>query len=177
LAVDGVAREDVSPLIPRGAGIVSVAVEDRTVIATPDILSDVRVTLTRDLRERMERLAYPAILAAPLRVADRVVGVLCVLDERGRAFTADETGLLRTFASQAALALENARLYDEAQARAARMTRLGEFGRMITSSLNLGEVLERVVAAARELLDADLVRLWVADVPAQKVRLVASHDR
>ncbi len=125
----------------------------------------------------MERIGLPAMMVTPLRVVDRVMGVLCVGDERGRAYTTDETRLMRTFASQAALALENARLFDEAQARAARMTKLGEFGRMITSSLDLRQVLDRVAGAARELLEADLARVWVADAEAQVVRLMASQDR
>ena len=177
LAVDGIAQEEAVSVVPSGIGIASIAVEQRALVASPDVLSDPRIRLTPELRERVERIGLPAMMVTPLRLADRVIGVLCIADARGRAFTTDETRMLRTFASQAALALENARLYDEAQARAARMTRLGEFGRMITSSLDLREVLERVVGAARELLDADLVRLWVADAEAKVVRLMASQDR
>jgi signal transduction histidine kinase len=176
LAVDGIEHQEAVSIMPSGLGIVSVAAEERAVVTSPDVLADARIRLSPELRAQIERIALPAMMATPLRVADRVVGVLCVADPSGRAFTTDETRLLRTFASQAALALENAHLFNEAKTRAARMARLGEFGRMITSSLDLREVLDRVVAAARELLEADLARLWVADAEAQKVRLVASQD-
>ena len=177
LAVDGIDPELALAVVPSGAGIAGFAVEQRAIITSTDILADARFTITPELREQIGRVGLPAMMVTPLRVMDRVIGVLCVGDERGRAFTTDETRLLRTFASQAALALENARLFDEAQTRAARMTRLGEFGRMVTSSLDFRQVLDRVAGAARELLEADLTRLWVADAEAQVVRLMASQDR
>jgi signal transduction histidine kinase len=177
LAVDGDGHGDAATVLPRGSGICGVAVEERDVIVSADILSDARIALSPALRERVADGGYPAMLAAPLRVGERVVGALCIGDHRGRVFTPEETRLVRTFATQAALALENARFYDEAQARAARMTRLSELGRLITSSLDLRQVLDRVAAAARELLDGDLARVWVADPDAQVVRLMASQDR
>ena len=177
LAVDGLPTDQFAAAIPRGVGIGSLAVDQLTVIASADVLADPRIHLTRDLRHRVGRSGLTAMLAAPLRVGDRVIGVLYLAAQRGRVFTHDEGRLLRTFASQAALALENVRLYDEAKARAARMTRLGEFGRMITSSLNLPEVLDRVAGAARDLVNADLAGVWVADAEKQVVRLMALEDR
>jgi signal transduction histidine kinase len=164
-------------VLPRGIGISGVAVAQRDVVASPDVLSDPAIRLTPELHDRVERGEYHAMLAAPLRIGERVIGALCLGDRRGRVFTGEEARLLRSFGSQAALALENARLYEEAQARATRMTRLSEVGRVITSSLDLREVLDRVAGAARDLLDGDLARLWVADTNEGVVRLMASQDR
>ena len=176
LTADGEGQDRALAVVPQGIGLASLAVEERTVMASTDVLGDSRVRLTPEFCARAEKLGMLAMMAAPLRVAEHTVGVLCVHDVRGRAFTTDETRLLRTFASQAALALENARLYDDAQARAARMGRLGEYGRMISASLDLREVLDRVAGAARELLEADLARVWVAYPDEGVVRLMASQD-
>lgn len=51
------------------------------------------------------------VLAVPLLTQDRVIGVLEVLNKRSGAFTADDQDLLTSFASQAAVAIENARLF------------------------------------------------------------------
>jgi signal transduction histidine kinase len=177
LAAAGEGEERVAAIVPGGVGIAGAAVAERAVVASADVLEDPRLVLTPELRAQIADLGAPAMLAVPLRVADRVIGVLCIHDEGGRRYTTEETRLLPTFASQAALALENARLYDDAQARATRMTRLGEFGRMITASLDLREVLDRVAGAARELVDADLARVWVAYPAEEVVRLMAAHDR
>ena len=177
LAVDGLAQNQIVAVIPRGAGIAGRAIDQVAVIASADVLTDPLIPLTPELRAAAGRSGLLAMLAAPLRIGERVIGALCLAAEPGRTFTDDESQLLRTFASQAAFALENARLYDDAKARAALMTRLGEFGRMITSSLNLPEVLDRVAGAALDLLNADLAGVWVADANKHVVRLMARQAR
>jgi GAF domain-containing protein/signal transduction histidine kinase len=177
LAGDGGGHGEAAAVLPAGAGLCAVAIEHREAVVSPDILADPRVYLPPRLRQRVEQGGYPAMLAAPLRVGERVIGALCLGDDRGRVFSREEARLLGTFAAQAALALENARLYDETRARAARMTRLSELGRVITSTLELRAVLDRIAGSACELLDGDLARLWVADDAAGVVKLMASQDR
>lgn len=54
-------------------------------------------------------------LAAPLRVGDRVIGALCVCSQRARAFPQDAANLLTKLADSVAIALDNARLYEQAE--------------------------------------------------------------
>ncbi|MFQ5340368.1 MAG: HAMP domain-containing protein [Anaerolineae bacterium] len=54
-------------------------------------------------------------LAAPLRVGDRVIGALCVGSRRAGVFSSEEVSLLTRLANSAAVALENARLYEQAE--------------------------------------------------------------
>jgi len=54
-------------------------------------------------------------LAAPLRVGDRAIGALCVGHSQSAAFSKDDVGLLTKLANSAAIALENARLYERAE--------------------------------------------------------------
>ena len=58
-------------------------------------------------------------LAAPLRIGDRVIGALCVGSSQVNAFSEDERLLLTKLANSAAIALENARLYAQAERVAA----------------------------------------------------------
>jgi GAF domain-containing protein len=63
-----------------------------------------------------ERFGREGMLIVPLRVRDRVIGTLALSrDKAGRAYTASDEEFLQDLADRAALALENARLYERAQ--------------------------------------------------------------
>jgi GAF domain-containing protein len=67
----------------------------------------------------VERTDVTAVLGEPLLYRDRLVGVILLRDRRDRQpFTADDQGLLRLFAAQAAIAIENAQLYEATRRRA-----------------------------------------------------------
>lgn len=72
-----------------------------------------------DLVVRTEGLK--ALLGVPLLVAGRVVGILYAADRTERPFEPDEVALLSAFADHAAVALENARLYDESRSAVQRL--------------------------------------------------------
>jgi PAS domain S-box-containing protein len=105
-----------STVVPRGTGTVGLAVERRQPVLTADVLTDPAVTLTPEIRARVERAPYRAVLAVPLIVHDTVVGALALCDRRGRTFDEEDVRMAQAFADQAALALANARLYREARA-------------------------------------------------------------
>jgi GAF domain-containing protein len=100
---------------PRGIGAVGRAVEERTVVASPNALTDGRIVMTPELRRNIEQAPWRAVLAVPLLIGDRVIGAIGIGDREGRVFEADEIRLAEAFAAQAALALENAKLYGEAR--------------------------------------------------------------
>lgn len=95
-----------------------------------------------------------SFLGVPMLTADRVVGVICVQDyERENVYDDRHSQLLSTFASQAAIALENARLFEDAARRLERLETLRDIETAITGSLDpgvtLGIFLDRVVAQLR----------------------------
>jgi CheY-like chemotaxis protein len=98
-------------VMPRGTGVSGLAVIGRTAVVTADATTDPRVTLSAETRARLERAPFRAVLAVPLLVQDRVIGALAVGDRAGRQFGPEDLRLAQAFATQAALALENARLY------------------------------------------------------------------
>src|SRR5207247_611228 len=85
-------------------------------------------------------------------------------DRLGREFTAADAVLLQSFADQAALALENARLYEETERRRREAEVVAEVARGLNAALDLDTVLQRVTAAARDLCDADLPLITAGDV-------------
>jgi PAS domain S-box-containing protein len=115
LALAGDVGPGIAPglVLPAGAGVVGLAVKERRPVTTANVLATPRVSLPPGPRALFEHAPYRAVLAAPLVARDAVVGVFSVGDALGRVFSDREVELLQAFADQAALALENARLYEE----------------------------------------------------------------
>ena len=114
--VDAVGRTFAEQLtFPVGTGGVGRAVRERRVVTSLNVLEDPEIILTPDLRSGVEQAGYRAVLALPLQVQDTIIGALAVGDRAGRVFAPEEIELVRAFANQAAIALENARLYERAQ--------------------------------------------------------------
>jgi GAF domain-containing protein/CheY-like chemotaxis protein len=140
-------------VFPRGTGMSGLAVRERRPVMTPDILVDPRVVLTPEMRARVERAGYAAVLTVPLIVKDRVIGALGVGDRAGRIFNDEEVRLAQAFADQAALALENARLYAEATRRQREAEELARFARSLTETLDVTTIGDRIVGSVIPVLN------------------------
>ena len=114
LAKDGQTDMETSPM-PLGQGICGTAAALRQSIRVPNVELDPRyVSCVEDLSIRAE-------LAVPLVFKDRLLGVIDLQSLHYDAFTANHEQLLSTLASSLAIALENARLYEELQEDEARL--------------------------------------------------------
>jgi dienelactone hydrolase len=85
---------------------------------------------------------------------DRVIGALASGDRAGRVFTDDEVRVAEACAHQAAVALENARLYREATQRRREAQELARVARLLTESLDVQAVTERIVQSLLPLVGA-----------------------
>jgi PAS domain S-box-containing protein len=83
-------------------------------------------------------------LAVHMQVGERFIGVLSMQSNRVDAYTPDEIRLLETIASQATIAIENARLFSETARRAELMETVSKVGLAITSGLDMSAVLSAV---------------------------------
>ena len=104
-----------------GEGAAGLAVAERRIVSTSDILNEPGFHLTPELRDRIQTRLYRSVLCVPLVARDRVVGALAMGAEAGRVFTREERLVLQAFADQAALAMENAQLYGSARDNLARL--------------------------------------------------------
>ena len=161
-------------VLVRGTGAVGVAMRERQPIVTPNVLQDDRITFTAEARARIERSNYRAVLAVPLMVKDRVIGALGVGDLCGRQFDQEEVQLSQTFADQAALALENARLFRQTAEHSRKLATLSALTRLITAASDPQEVFHEIGKAATVLLGAKLARVWAVDPMTGELRLQAA---
>jgi signal transduction histidine kinase len=113
----------------------------------------------RVLRERGWSGDFYTLLSVPLVIGEAVVGTLTVTREDARAFTGAQANVLQTFADQAVIAIENARLFNELQERNREVTEAlrreeatGEILRQISRSPEeLDETLQAITDAATRL--------------------------
>ena len=98
-----------------GVGIAWLALDQRASIMTSDALADTRLPYRPDMRARIAQSAHRALLAVPLSLQDRMLGVLVVADATGRVYQESDAQVAQAFAVQAAIALENAGLYQDLQ--------------------------------------------------------------
>lgn len=84
-----------------------------------------------------------------------LVGAIAVYSQEVRPFSDKQIELIESFASQAVIAVENSRLFEEVQARNRDLTALGKVGRAVSSTLDLKLVLKTIVDRAVELSSVD----------------------
>ena len=108
------------------------AIRRREVVQVPDIMADENFDEAR--KERGRRRGYRAVLSAPLLRGDSAIGAINVLRAQPGPFTEKQITLLKTFADQAVIALENVRLFNETKEALEQQTVISEILRVISSS-------------------------------------------
>jgi two-component system, NtrC family, sensor kinase len=134
------------------------ALEGRT-IHIPDVLADREYHATG----YQQALGFRVLLGVPLQREGTTIGVFALGRNRANPFTEKQIELVTTFADQAVIAIENARLFDEVQARTRDLTEslrqqtaTADVLKAISrSAFDLKTVLDALVEAAAQLCDAD----------------------
>jgi GAF domain-containing protein/CheY-like chemotaxis protein/HPt (histidine-containing phosphotransfer) domain-containing protein len=127
--------------------------------------------------ERFAARAFRAVrhqsgVIVPLVLDGEVRGTFYLLWwERRRSLDAAEVDLLQTVGRQIGVLVRNARLRDALESRAARLRTLAHLNQLVSTSLNLDDVLQEIADAAALLMDVPAAAVWVADPGAQTVEL------
>src|SRR5262245_5701695 len=123
--------------------------------------ADPRIAARR--REVWFQAGVRAVLGIPLVARGRTVGILGMGFGEPRAFDAQDVAMAQAFADQAALALENARLYREADRRRREVEVVAGIARTISATLDVDTILQRVADGARVLCRSDAARIALRD--------------
>ncbi len=118
-----------------------------------------------------------AIIFAPLSTGSRTIGALSVESPRANAYTQDDVDTLAVIASQAAIAIENARLYQASVAASRRFQTLLRVAQTVNSSLELSAVLEAVLEGIGEVLPYYMASVLLPDYENGNLETVKSAGR
>jgi two-component system, NtrC family, sensor kinase len=176
------ALEEVRRIFParpiRGLGT-GRAILERAVVHIPDVAVDHEFQdqgLHRAIGFRSGRFVPMLREGAP-------IGVIVVARADAGLFSDSEIDLLKTFADQAAIAIENVRLFKELHARTTELTRsvdqltaLGEISQAVSSTLDLETVLQTIVSRASQLAGADGCAIYEYDDATEAFHIRATHN-
>jgi GAF domain-containing protein len=158
--------------MPLGEGIIGRAAASGEPVRSDDLAEDPR-SAQRDVDEKE---GIRAMLSVPLRVAGEIIGVISAFSRTHGFFTDRHQTLLETFADQAGIAIQNARLFEESQRRARETQALLEAGRAVNQSLDVGETIRLILTQAREVLGVESCGLMTLDAVTGELTSVASLD-
>ncbi|HET7874874.1 MAG TPA: GAF domain-containing protein [Methylomirabilota bacterium] len=138
-----------------GEGIAGRAYAERRPIFTADRLAEPGIGYSAATAAVLEATRSPrAFVAAPVIIRDEVSGVLLGCHFEPHAYTEREVHLLSSLAAQAAVAIENARLYSEARQSVAGAALLNEAARTLHRTLNVRRLLPDAVATLGQTFGA-----------------------
>ena len=139
--------------LPRGRGILGVLIRDAESVRLHRISDDPRSVGFPPNHPPMN-----TFLGVPIHLRGVAYGNLYLTEKAGgEDFTAEDQELVELLASQAAVAVENARLYEAATGWSKQLESLNEVGNALATETDLDRLLDLVARRLRELLDARLV--------------------
>jgi signal transduction histidine kinase len=158
--------------LPRGRGILGVLIRDAKPLRLADLRSDPRSVGFPPHHPQMT-----TFLGVPILLRGVAFGNLYLTEkEGGGEFTEEDEELAALLAAQAAVAIENARLYESATRWLRQLEYLSEVGNALTTELELEPLLDLVARRLRELVDARVVAIALADTDERLVfRAVAGE--
>jgi signal transduction histidine kinase len=154
--------------LPRGRGILGVLIRDAKPLRLHDLTEDSRAVGFPPNHPPMR-----AFLGVPILLRGVAYGNLYLTEKAGgEDFTNEDEELVSLLAAQAAVAVENARLYEAATGWSLQLESLNEVADALVTETDLDHLLELIASRLRELLDARLVTVLLP-VGADQLRFVA----
>jgi GAF domain-containing protein/CheY-like chemotaxis protein len=167
-----------NPIGPGRHSAAGRAALERRTIHIHDVMADPEYTYGAKQVDPMR-----TVLAIAMLRANELLGVIAVNRHEVRLFTDSQINLLETFADQAAIAIENARLLNELQDRTAQLTRsveelqaLGEVSQALSSTLDLETVLSTIVYRANQLAGTESCTVYEYDEQTEEFLVRTTHN-
>ncbi len=133
------------------------------------------------LREQgIERVGRPSKswLGVPMRIQDRVIGVIAVQSyAQEEAYDEGHLRVLGTIAAQAAVAVENARLYEQARRRAEENEALYRIGALAASRLSVEDILQSIYEQASVVMDTSAFLVALYDRERDELTFELLYDK
>jgi len=158
--------------IKLGDGVTGTAAMERTTVVVDDVRKYPRyIDVVK--RARSE-------LAVPLISQNRVVGVLDIESPQPGYFREDQVKLLNLLASQIAIAIQNARIYESERRNRELLALLYDISLEMSSTLEVDELVRRIAAAVKQKIDYHTFSIFLLDEKQQLLRpkfVIRSNER
>lgn len=140
--------------VPRPDGLTATVARTGEIIVVNDIK-------TNELYRNAPSDWHGAIVGLPLKIGFQVVGVMNISYETPRQFTEDDIHLLHMLGVQAAIAIENARLFEQAATERRHLRLLFDISKELTSTLDVDEILARAISLTSRVLKGYLGQAYL----------------
>ena len=158
--------------IPVGDGVTGTAALERTTVVVDDVRQYPRyIESVKSARSE---------LAVPLISQDRVVGVLDIESPEPGYFREDQARLLNMLASQIAIAIENARVYESERRNRELLALLYDISQEMSSTLEVEELVRKIAAAVKKKIDYHTFSIFLLDEKQGLLRpkfVIRSNER
>lgn len=142
-------------------GLAGWVVQNRKPALVPDTSKDERWVRRED--DASNKSGAKSAICVPLLARERLVGVLTLVHPVPNSFNQDHLSLMQAIADQASVAVLNARLHSETQRTARIMSALAEGAAAINTSLEMPDVLRRILTQTMQALQVETVALALTD--------------
>ena len=156
-------------------GLAGWVAQHRQAVLIPNTLEDPRWLRRPD--DAPDRSGPKSAVSAPLLARDQLIGVMTLVHPKPGFFHQDHLNLVQAISDQAGIAVLNARLYNESQRQARVMTALANSAIAITGSLDLHEVLQRILQQTSQALQVDTVSLALIEPHTHELVFKASTGK
>jgi len=159
--------------LPRGRGLLGVLIREATTLRLHDIADD-----PRSVGFPLNHPSMRTFLGVPIVLRGVAYGNLYLTEKAGgQDFTSEDEELTQLLAAQAAVAIENARLYESSTRWLRQLEGLNEIGAALASEVELEPLLDLVARRMRELVGARIVLIALPDARGSlAVRAAAGRD-
>lgn len=118
---------------------------------------------------------WNVVLAIPFEIKSKITGLIEIYDKNpNRTFSAEDIQFCRILATQTAMAIEQARLFDETVRRLNEVSMLYTMAQRIATSLDLDEVLNTIVTSMREVTGCRACCIFLVDETGQQLEIKAA---
>jgi signal transduction histidine kinase len=155
--------------LPRGRGILGVVIREAKPLRLEDLSED-----PRSIGFPRNHPPMTTFLGVPILLRGVAYGNLYLAEKREGPFTEEDEELTQLLAAQAAVAIENARLYESSTRWLRQLESLNEVGNALTSEIELEPLLAIVARNLRDLVQARLVLIALRETRGT-LRIAAAH--
>src|SRR6185503_8339600 len=161
--------------VPAGEGPSAQSVAERRPVWATDLTEAETRVQSSAMRQLVDREGYRAVLSVPILTQGAPFGCLATYWWERHEPTQAEIQTLTSLATLAAVAIENARLYDATRRQVERLEQLNRVNRAVSALLRLDDVLDEITRAAGTLCDAPIATVWLADEAERSLLRRAFH--